>query len=83
MPMNSDSSTPACETAQLSEPPEVIPADSIPFRIMISGTRKTVLNTIHAFHALGYAEVREWSPLQRGRLPGQFVSILTRKILVK
>ncbi|MGD1861596.1 MAG: hypothetical protein ACFB0E_16715 [Leptolyngbyaceae cyanobacterium] len=81
--MHSDSSPPARESAQPSQQSEAITSDSIPLRIIVSGTRKNVLSTIHTFHALGFAEVREWSLLQQGRLPGQFMSILTRKIVVR
>ena len=48
-------------------------------RISVVGSRKTVLETIHTLYKLGFAPVGDWSKLQRGPQPGQFVSVLIRR----
>jgi len=48
-------------------------------QITVVGSRKAVLETIHTFYRLGFAAVGDWSKLQRGGKPGQFVSVLIRR----
>lgn len=46
-------------------------------RMILFGSVEWITQTIHQLHRLGFAEVREWSPV----LPspdGEFMSILTR-----
>lgn len=77
--MNSDTSSSSPVSPGNSELSEASANESVPLRIMVSGTPKAVTSIIHSLYALGFAEVGEWSPLQKGRLPGQVVSILTRR----
>ena len=48
-------------------------------RISVVGSRKIVLETIHTLYKLGFAPVGDWSKLQPGPQPGQFVSVLIRR----
>jgi hypothetical protein len=48
-------------------------------QITVVGSRKAVLETIHTLYRLGFAAVGDWSKLQRGGKPGQFVSVLIRR----
>lgn len=50
-------------------------------RVLVIGSRQGVTSTIHNLHRLGFAEVREWSPLLPAPTPGEVMSILTRYIL--
>ncbi|MDX2212744.1 MAG: hypothetical protein SFY66_05585 [Oculatellaceae cyanobacterium bins.114] len=50
-------------------------------RVLVIGSRRGVTSTIHALHRLGFAEVREWSPLLPAPTPGEVMSILTRYLL--
>lgn len=53
---------------------------------LLIGSPKSVKRTIHSLHALGYAEVREFSkPISAGVLGenGQVVSVLIRQIQVE
>lgn len=49
-------------------------------RVLLIGSRHSVISTIHTLHVLGFAEVGQWSPLQPGPQPGTVISILTRKV---
>ncbi|GET41449.1 hypothetical protein [Microseira wollei] len=46
-------------------------------RVLLIGSRLGVIRTIHKFYRLKVAEVGDWSALQPGRKPGEFMSILT------
>jgi hypothetical protein len=48
-------------------------------QITVVGSRKTVLETIHTLYRLGFAAVGDWSKLQRGPKPGQFISVLIKR----
>jgi hypothetical protein len=48
-------------------------------RITVVGSRATVLETIHTLYRLGFAQVGDWSPPQRGAKPGQVISVLIRR----
>jgi hypothetical protein len=64
--------------------PFSIPAETSPereaLRVLVIGSRKGVINTIHTLHRLGFAEVGEWSPLLPAPAQGEVMSILTRYI---
>ena len=47
-------------------------------RILIIGSAEWTTETIHTLHALGFAEVGEWSPLLPTQTSGEVMSILTR-----
>ena len=46
-------------------------------RLLLIGSRQGVTRTIHKFFRLKVAEVGDWSPLQAGPKPGEYMSILT------
>jgi hypothetical protein len=48
-------------------------------RITVVGSRAAVLETIHTLYRLGFAQVGDWSPPQRGAKPGQVISVLIRR----
>jgi hypothetical protein len=47
-------------------------------RLLVIGSAEGVMETMHTLHALGYAEVRAWSPIQPVPDEPEFMSILTR-----
>jgi hypothetical protein len=56
---------------------KVQPTKSVPFRLIAIGSRESIMENIKILHHLGYAETIQWSNLQRGGKPGEFISILT------
>jgi hypothetical protein len=50
---------------------------------LLIGSPKAVKSTIHYLQVLGYADVGAWSPLLATANPGEFMSILSRSILVQ
>ncbi|MGI2905906.1 hypothetical protein [Tolypothrix sp. VBCCA 56010] len=50
---------------------------------LLIGSPKAVKSTIHYLQVLGYADVGAWSPLLPTANPGEFMSILSRSILVQ
>jgi alkanesulfonate monooxygenase SsuD/methylene tetrahydromethanopterin reductase-like flavin-dependent oxidoreductase (luciferase family) len=48
-------------------------------RITVVGSPAAVLETIHTLYRLGFAQVGDWSPPQRGAKPGQVISVLIRR----
>jgi hypothetical protein len=53
-----------------------------PVRILIISVPEGVIGTIHNLHALGFADVNQWSPLLPAQNPGEVMSILTRYVIV-
>jgi hypothetical protein len=55
-----------------------VPEGGEKVRLLVMGSAEGVMEVMHTLHALGYAEVRAWSPIQP--IPGElaFMSILTR-----
>ena len=49
----------------------------------LTGSRKAVIATIQVLHQLGYANVRDWTPLLPTSNPGEVMSILVRTITVQ
>ena len=49
----------------------------------ITGSRKAVMATIEVLHQLGYANVRDWTPLLPTSHSGEVMSILVRTITVQ
>ena len=47
-------------------------------RVLLVGSRQRVIRERHKLFAMGYAQLYEWSPLQRARIPGKVMSILTK-----
>lgn len=50
---------------------------------LLIGSPKAVKSTIHYLQVLGYADVGFWSPLLPTANSGEFMSILSRSILVQ
>ena len=48
----------------------------------LTGSRKAVIATIQVLHQLGYANIRDWTPLLPTSNPGEVMSILIRTITV-
>ena len=61
----------------ISQPPE---AEKI--KHTLTGSRKAVIATIQVLHQLGYANIRDWTPLLPTSNPGEVMSILIRTITV-
>ncbi|AOX01921.1 MAG: hypothetical protein F6J94_23075 [Moorea sp. SIO1F2] len=53
-----------------------------PVKHILKGSRKAVLNTMYALYGLRYAEISEWSPLQPTEVPGEFITIMTKYLLL-
>jgi hypothetical protein len=49
-----------------------------PLRFMIIGSREGVKEQILKFYAMEFAQINEWSPLQRTQRKGEVMTILTR-----
>mgnify|MGYP001793565379 CR=1 FL=1 len=49
----------------------------------ITGSRKAVIAAIEVLHQLGYANVRDWTPLLPTSHSGEVMSILVRTITVQ
>ncbi len=62
----------------ISKPPE-------PEKIkhILIGSKEAVIATIEALHQLGYANVRDWTPLLPTSNPGEVMSVLIRSITVQ
>ena len=54
-----------------------------PLKHLLIGSPKAVRGTIYNLQVIGYANVGDWSPLQRTLNPGEVMSILRRYILVQ
>ena len=52
--------------------------DRDPLRVLLIGSRQRVIRERHKLFAMGYAQLYEWSSLQRARIPGKVMSILTK-----
>ncbi|NEO96676.1 MAG: hypothetical protein F6K56_43850, partial [Moorea sp. SIO3G5] len=53
-----------------------------PVKHILKGSRKAILNTMYALYALRYAEISEWSPLQPTGIPGEFITIMTKYLII-
>ncbi|MGI2902594.1 hypothetical protein [Tolypothrix sp. VBCCA 56010] len=54
-----------------------------PIKHLLIGSPKAVNSTIHYLQVIGYASVGDWSPLLPTANPGEFMSILSRQILMQ
>ncbi|MBD2596525.1 hypothetical protein H6G74_19625 [Nostoc spongiaeforme FACHB-130] len=54
-----------------------------PLKHLLIGSSKAVTSTIHYLQVIGYANVADWSQLLPTGNPGEFMSILSRQILVQ
>ncbi|MBD2461497.1 hypothetical protein H6G89_10595 [Oscillatoria sp. FACHB-1407] len=53
------------------------PTENNSLRLIAIGSRQTLINNMKMLHMLRYAEIGNWSKLQRGPNPGEFMSVLT------
>lgn len=51
--------------------------DNHSLRLIAIGSRQTLINNMKMLHMLRYADIGDWSKLQRGPNPGEFMSVLT------
>ncbi len=54
-----------------------------PVRHVIYGSKPAIALTISVLHVKGYAETREWSKPLPTQVPGEYMSILRRLILLE
>jgi hypothetical protein len=53
------------------------PTEPSSLRLIAIGSRQTLINNMKMLHLLRYADIGDWSKLQRGPNPGEFMSVLT------
>jgi hypothetical protein len=66
------------ETPTTPNPSPMEGDDRDPLRVLLIGSRQRVIRERHKLFAKGYAQLYEWSPLQRAPIPGKVMSILTK-----
>ncbi|MBD2681737.1 MULTISPECIES: hypothetical protein [Nostoc] len=54
-----------------------------PLKHLLIGSSKAVTSTIHYLQVIGYADVGDWSQLLPTGNAGEFMSILSRNIVVQ
>ncbi|WP_414526609.1 hypothetical protein [Nodularia chucula] len=54
-----------------------------PIKHLLIGSPKAVTSTIHLLQVIGYANVKDWSPLLPTANAGEVMSILSRQIWLK
>ncbi|MBD2576577.1 peptide ABC transporter substrate-binding protein [Oscillatoria sp. FACHB-1406] len=52
-------------------------------KTILIGSPAGVTHTIHKLHRLGFAPASDWSPLQPSTQPGEVVSILIRRFVLR
>ena len=50
---------------------------------ILIGSKEAVIATIEVLHQLGYANIRDWTPLLPTSNPGEVTSVLVRSIKVQ
>lgn len=48
-------------------------------QVTVTSSRDGVIQIIRTLYRLGFAEIGDWSPLQRGAKPGEMVSVSIRR----
>ncbi|AOX01059.1 hypothetical protein BJP34_17875 [Moorena producens PAL-8-15-08-1] len=46
------------------------------------GSRQAINNTMYTLYARGYAQIYEWSPLQATDIPGEFMTVMTKYLML-
>ncbi|NET80737.1 MAG: hypothetical protein F6J94_01715 [Moorea sp. SIO1F2] len=69
------------ETTPDNTPQEPSPK-KFPVKHILKGSRKAILNTMYALYGLRYAEISEWSPLQPTGIPGEFITMMTKYLII-
>ncbi|MBF2018485.1 MAG: hypothetical protein IGS23_25480 [Rivularia sp. T60_A2020_040] len=72
---NQNLAIPQSIISQVSEPEKI--------KHTLTGSSKAVIGTIQVLHQLGYANIRDWTPLLPTSNPGEVMSILVRSITVQ
>ena len=69
----------------IASPQPIICQHSEPEKIkhILIGSKEAVIATIEVLHQLGYANVRDWTPLLPTSNPGEVTSVLVRSITVQ
>ena len=73
-----------------NNPEEITPSNTpqepskkkYPIKHILKGSRRAITNTIHTLYARGYAQVDEWSPLQPTDIPGEFITVMTKYLML-
>ncbi|MEA5503545.1 hypothetical protein VB735_10570 [Halotia wernerae UHCC 0503] len=69
-------------TPILNQSPENPSPKREPIKHLLIGSPKVVTSTIHFLQVIGYANVKDWSPLLPTSDPDEVFSILSRHILI-
>ena len=69
----------------ITHPQPIISQHPEPEKIkhILIGSKEAVIATIETLHQLGYANIRDWTPLLPTSNPGEVMSILMRSIIVQ
>ncbi|MGB3654607.1 MAG: hypothetical protein WBA41_25825 [Rivularia sp. (in: cyanobacteria)] len=69
----------------IASPQAIISQHPEPEKIkhILIGSKEAVIATIEALNQLGYADVRDWTPLLPTSNPGEVTSVLVRSIKVQ
>ncbi|NET67408.1 MAG: hypothetical protein F6K63_24700 [Moorea sp. SIO1G6] len=54
----------------------------IPVQHILKGSRKAILNTMHTLYVLRYTEISDWTPLQPTGIPGEFITITVKYLII-
>ncbi|WP_424100294.1 hypothetical protein [Moorena producens] len=46
------------------------------------GSGQAINNTMYTLYARGYAQIYEWSPLQATDIPGEFMTVMTKYLML-
>ncbi|NEP28333.1 hypothetical protein [Moorena sp. SIO3I6] len=73
-----------------NNPEEITPANTpqepspkkYPVKHILKGSRKAIFKTMHTLYALRYAEISEWSPLQPTGISGEFITMMTKYLII-
>ena len=66
----------------IASPQPIISQHPEPEKIkhILIGSKEAVITTIEVLHQLGYADIRDWTPLLPTSNPGEVTSVLVRSI---
>ncbi len=53
-----------------------------PVQHILKGSRRAISNTMYTLSALRYAQISDWSPLQPTDIPGEFMTTMTKYIIL-
>ncbi|NEN96332.1 MAG: hypothetical protein F6K50_12540 [Moorea sp. SIO3I7] len=73
-----------------NNPEEITPSNTpqepspkkYPVQHILKGSRRAISNTMYTLSALRYAQISDWSPLQPTGIPGEFITTMTKYIIL-